>query len=242
MPAGRLHTEFEGNAAQYQEDQHGGDGQIQRRQDDSVCLGKCDEQDAHAQHQPGFVGIPERTDRGHHDVLLLARRQWKQNADAEIEAVKDDVGQDSQAHQHHEDQREIELHDRSPQVASSGLTAADEVSGPVSSCASLSASCVTTTMKETMQSGVDERVGRQRQRNRTGRHGRCGLGRLHDALDQPGLTADLSHEPTGQYGDPSGKRHPRETEHVPPRHGRRAASCTRRRTRTLRASARRHQP
>jgi hypothetical protein len=66
---------------------------------------KGDQQQPDSQHQPGLVGVPERTDRRDHRVLLGILRRGKQDADAQVEAVEDDVDQDREAHQPGEDQR-----------------------------------------------------------------------------------------------------------------------------------------
>ena len=71
---------------------------------------KRHQQNAHSQNQPGFVGIPERADGRHHHVLLGARGQRQQDADAEIEPIKNNVGEDGQSHQRRENQRKIEFH------------------------------------------------------------------------------------------------------------------------------------
>ena len=53
-----------------QPDQHQCHLQVQRGQDSAVRHRERDQQNANTQHKPGFVRIPERTDRGDHHVLL----------------------------------------------------------------------------------------------------------------------------------------------------------------------------
>ena len=66
-----------------------------------------DEQEADAQHQPGLVRVPERRHRRHHQLLLLAAGRRHQHGDAEVVAVEQHVGEDGEAHQRGEDQRQI---------------------------------------------------------------------------------------------------------------------------------------
>jgi hypothetical protein len=110
VPARGLDPEFECDATQDQRDQHQGDFQVQRGQHDAVSQRKRDQQDADTQHQPGFVGIPERSDRSDHQVLVLALGKRQQDADAKVEAVENHVGENRKAHQHRENQRQVELH------------------------------------------------------------------------------------------------------------------------------------
>jgi hypothetical protein len=85
-------AELEGDAAEHQRQQHDDDGQVDRRHDDGVGQRERHPQAPAPQHQPGLVAVPEGRHRVHHHVavLLLARKR-KQDADAEVEAVEDDV-------------------------------------------------------------------------------------------------------------------------------------------------------
>src|SRR5882672_460900 len=148
MPARSLYPELESHAAQDERDQHQGNFQVERRQDDAMCMRERHQQDSHTEHQPGFVCVPEGTDRSHHHVLLLARGQRQQDSHSEVETVEDDVGEDGKPHQHHEDQGQIELHSGYDPCAPAGWSAArDGCRCPLPS-ASLSASWVSTTMYE----------------------------------------------------------------------------------------------
>src|SRR5690606_17415331 len=66
------------------------------------------EQPAAAQHQPGFVPVPLRRHRVHrHRATLLLAEHREENADAEIEAVEQHVGEHGDGKQHHPDERQV---------------------------------------------------------------------------------------------------------------------------------------
>src|SRR5258708_19568657 len=53
---------------------------------------KSGEQAGASQHQPGFVGVPYRGHGIEHDLALaIAIKEWKQQANAEIETVQQDI-------------------------------------------------------------------------------------------------------------------------------------------------------
>ena len=111
-------AELEGHAAEDQRQQHDDDRQIERRHDHRVGLREGDPQAAAAEHQPGLVAVPERRDRVHHLVALaFAARERKQDADAEVEAVEDDVERDRGADQRGPDHRKVPFHGGSPASA-----------------------------------------------------------------------------------------------------------------------------
>src|SRR5690606_7836438 len=63
------------------------------------------------EHQPRLVAIPEGCDRIHHDVaVFLLVRKREEDADAEIEAVEDNVHGNGGADQTGPDEREIFFH------------------------------------------------------------------------------------------------------------------------------------
>ena len=96
-------------------EQHHDHRQIERRHDHRIGVRKRDPQSAAAEHQPGFVAVPERRDRVDHLVLfLLLLGEGEQDADAEIEAVEDDVERDGGADQAGPDDREIPFHRQPP--------------------------------------------------------------------------------------------------------------------------------
>jgi hypothetical protein len=110
VPALGLDAQLEGDAAQHQAHQHGGHRQVERAEDLAMRDRERHQQQADAEHQPGLVRIPERADRGHHAVLLVALRRGHQHADAEVVAVEHHVGEDRRAHQHREHDRQIDAH------------------------------------------------------------------------------------------------------------------------------------
>jgi hypothetical protein len=100
-------AEFECDAAKHQRQQHDDDRQIEPGHDDAVGHGECNEQASTAQDQPGLVAIPERGDRIHHHIAIgFVGAGRKQNADAEVEAVKNDVKGDCGAEQPNPNERQ----------------------------------------------------------------------------------------------------------------------------------------
>ena len=94
----RLGAEVEGHAAQRQTHQHQRHRQVERAQDQPVSWREGHQQDAHAEHQPRFVCIPERTYRRDHRVFVAIACGAQQRAHAQVVAVEDDVGQHRQTH------------------------------------------------------------------------------------------------------------------------------------------------
>ena len=115
-----FNPEVERHAAQDQPDQHEGHRQVEAAQDHAVRFGERDQQDADAEHQPGFVRVPERPDRRDHLVFVFVARSPEQEADAEVVAVEHDVDQHRQPHQDDEDQRVDLGHDGSSWPSPSG--------------------------------------------------------------------------------------------------------------------------
>ena len=95
-----LEAELESDAAEDEREQHDQDREIDRRNDDGEGERKRREQAQSAEYQPGLVAVPDRRDRIHHDGARgVVRREAVENADAEIEAVEDDVIEDRQREQ-----------------------------------------------------------------------------------------------------------------------------------------------
>ena len=99
----RLHAKVKGHAAQYQANQHHGHRQIQRAQNHAMRHGEYREQNTDAQHQPGFIGIPERAYAGDHGVLVVFAGTAHQHAHAQVVAVQNHIGQHGQAHHDQKD-------------------------------------------------------------------------------------------------------------------------------------------
>ena len=115
-------AEFERDAAEDERKQHHDHRQIERRHDDGIGARERDPQSAAAEHQPGLVAVPERRDRGDHLVaLFFVATERKQDADAEIETVEDDVERDRETDHAGPDQRQIPLHAGVPSVAPAGI-------------------------------------------------------------------------------------------------------------------------
>ena len=103
-------AELEGDAAEDQRQQHDDDRQVERRHDHRIGEREGDQQPAAAEHEPGLVAVPERRDRVHHLVaVVLVLGERKQDADAEIEAVEDDVERDRGADERGPDHREVPI-------------------------------------------------------------------------------------------------------------------------------------
>ena len=79
----RLEAELEGDAAEHQRDQHQQHRQVQRRQHHRVRLGEGRQQAGAAEHQPGFVAVPDRRGGVHHVVeLVLVFGERREDAQA----------------------------------------------------------------------------------------------------------------------------------------------------------------
>ena len=90
-------TKLEGDSAKYQGQQHENDRQIECRENDRVRQRKGDHHAGAPEHEPGLVAVPERSDGIHHLVaLVIGLREWKQDPNAEIEAVEDHVHRDGE--------------------------------------------------------------------------------------------------------------------------------------------------
>src|SRR3546814_7872550 len=88
-------TELECNAPKDQAQQHGNEGGVKRRQDDGIGERKRRKQPSPAQHKPGFISVPNRSDAVHRLVALIPDRQTgKEKNDTNLKAVHDDTGRD----------------------------------------------------------------------------------------------------------------------------------------------------
>ncbi|MNS64465.1 hypothetical protein D3C72_975920 [compost metagenome] len=106
-----LEAELEGHAAEDQAQQHQYQRQVEGAEDHRVGQGEGTEQARTAQHQPGLVAVPHWCDGIHHDVaFFLVLDRQEENADAEVEAVHDDVHHDPENNDQCPDQRDIDAH------------------------------------------------------------------------------------------------------------------------------------
>ena len=84
--------------------------------------GKGRQQAQAAQHQPGFVAVPDRRDGIHQQIARgFAVGEIVENADAQIEAVQQHIEEHRQAQDQRPHRHEIEDHGASP---GTGLTGA----------------------------------------------------------------------------------------------------------------------
>ncbi len=94
---GVLVAELEGDAAEDERQQHHQNGEIDRRDDDREGERKRRQQRQAAEHEPSLVAVPDRRDRVHRDAARGAiRRKAVEDADAEIEAVEQDIEEDGE--------------------------------------------------------------------------------------------------------------------------------------------------
>ena len=109
----RSPAEFEGDAAEHQAEQHRDDRRIERRHQHRIGQRECRHQAAAAEHQPGFVAVPDRRDAVHDDVAVaLLRKQRKQDAEAEVETVHHDIDEHRKGDDEGPDGRKVDRHHR----------------------------------------------------------------------------------------------------------------------------------
>ncbi len=85
---------FERDAAKDEAQEHQSDGHVEGGHYHRVGEGEDGEEAAATEDQPGFVAVPDGGDGVHCGVALGARIQGGvEDADAEVEAVKDDVSE-----------------------------------------------------------------------------------------------------------------------------------------------------
>ena len=70
--AGIAPAEFERDAAEHEAEQHRDQRRVERGHHDRISEREGGEQPAAAEHQPGFVAVPDRRDRIHRGVALAA--------------------------------------------------------------------------------------------------------------------------------------------------------------------------
>ena len=180
---------------------------------------KGDQQHPHAQHQPGFVCVPKRSDARDHGVLLGVGRLQEQQANAQVVTIQNHISQQGQPH-HDQEKQWYEFspgHGRlsvsdsqrqassNPRFAQQGtrrriLSVFLGVLGHVLQHANISH----------QQQAINHQVSRQGERNVGRRQGGGGFAGAHQAIHQEGLATDLGHVPARQRGDPAGERHARE--------------------------------
>ena len=87
-------AELKGDAAKDEADQHRGEGNGERINNHRIGQRKRPEQARATEHQPGLVAVPDwRHAVDHHIALFRIAHEVKQQADAQIKAIHDDVHQ-----------------------------------------------------------------------------------------------------------------------------------------------------
>src|SRR5258708_31253388 len=98
LRAQRLGAKLERNAAENQAAKHRYHRKIDGRKQRGVCDGKYCVEAGAAEHQPGLVAVPDRSDRVQHDLsLAIEIKERKQKANAEIEAIQQQVEEHAEA-------------------------------------------------------------------------------------------------------------------------------------------------
>ena len=104
-------AELKGHAAQDKGQQHGDERGIEGGQHHGIGQREHGQQTAAAEHQPGFIAIPDGGDGIHHHVAVMAfLGKRKEDADAEIEAVEDHIGENREGDEAGPDEWKIDCH------------------------------------------------------------------------------------------------------------------------------------
>ena len=111
-------AELERNATKNERQQHDGDREINRWDDDRKCERESSHKRKPAEHQPGFVAVPDGRDRVHDQVARIPiGRESVEYAHAQIEAVQKHIHKHANAEHERPDGHEIEngrAHNRRP--------------------------------------------------------------------------------------------------------------------------------
>ena len=197
-----VRAELDRDAAQDERPENQEDRQVEAREAGREHRREGEEEDAAGGEQPDLVAVPERADRGQHlpAFPVGARNQEVEGAGAEIETVHDDIDRD-----HDRGESEPEgLHGRQfPRLGRSGSGRVPEVTQPARSVIHFPHY-----QREEEQAENEVETGEAQsgeERRAAVNRGRAALGSAHQAVDQPGLTAELGSQPSGGVGD-IGKR------------------------------------
>ena len=107
-----LETELEGHAATDQPQQHEQYREIQGGHQDRERARERRQQSRSPHDEPGFVAVPDRRHRSHHQgAVPLRGSQRIENAHAEIEAVEQDVHENRERHDRDPNRHQINGHD-----------------------------------------------------------------------------------------------------------------------------------
>ena len=103
--------ELECDAAEDEAEQHRENREVDRRHDDREGKRESREEPESAEHEPGFVTVPDRRNRSHHQVAgVIARREGEKDSHAEVEAVEQHVHEDSEREDQRPDRNEVHGH------------------------------------------------------------------------------------------------------------------------------------
>jgi hypothetical protein len=101
-------AELESDAAKYEAKQHRDQRRIKRRQHHRVGQWKRRIEPAAAQHQPCLVAVPHWRDRVHCKIAIPRLEEGKEDANAEIESVGDDIGKHRKSDEPGPDEGEVD--------------------------------------------------------------------------------------------------------------------------------------
>ena len=204
-------AELEGDAAEDEREQHGDDRRVERRHHHGVGEREDREEPAAAEDQPGLVAVPDRRDGVHREILVrLALDQREEDADPEVEAVEHHVGEHREGDQPGPDEGEVECHRSAPLSArddglrpAAGVMPAVRV-GPSSVDARPGLGRPAHQPQQVEDAGaedreVDDDEGDERGRHRRRLDRRDAVGGAQQAVDGPGLAADLGGDPAAQH-------------------------------------------
>ena len=172
-----------------------------------------------AEDQPGLVAVPDRRDGVHHGALVLLGREPVQNADPEIEAVEQHVEEHAEPDDEGPDGNEVEKSAAHRDHSAAGGWAPGTglwCWKPFDRLALLGHLVARPGPDHAGHDGdagrehdqIDRHVGDQRDQHvMPGHRGADRIGRAEQAVDGPGLAADLRRGPAGQHGHEAERRH-----------------------------------
>src|SRR5581483_1488596 len=104
-------AELERDTAEHQRQQHDQDREVDGWYDDREGKRERRHEPDAAEHQPGFVAVPDRRDRAHRrGAVGRVADEAVEDADAEVKTVEDDVIEHRERQEHGPDRDEVEHH------------------------------------------------------------------------------------------------------------------------------------
>ena len=215
-------AELEGDAAKDQADKHQQHRQVEGPEEHRIGRREGREEARADHHQPGFVAVPERRDAGHHlPALGFVAGGAEKNADADVEAVEDHVDQDGGGDDRSPEQGERARvgHGIPPGCRLAAGGAGGRVGERQRSAGGrirdrlgrggrpFAQQLVDVEGAETGEDGIDQHVdGERKEHVAGGQRWRHRIAGAQDAVDDPGLAADLGGVPAAQHGDEPGRK------------------------------------